>query len=154
MSMPIQHCTIPKSICCTVATKISLKFIQSFAIQLAIVQCWTHCTQTLTVISVPSQRAGMAIKRALADQQIAWWKQNHEILCIHNVKQQQLVSQSIWTVCFCPVRTEPINCDRQLKCKKPVFNKNKTRKGQFIDSMAFQRNFPLFLKIFPLYVRW
>lgn len=86
INMHTQHCTIQKSICCTVATKISLKPIQNFAIQSIIVKCWTQCSLVHTVISELNQRAGMAIKKVLADQQIVWLKQNHEILFI-NQKQ-------------------------------------------------------------------
>lgn len=79
MSMHIQRCTIRRYICCMVATKISSKHIQNFAIQSIIVKCWIQCLQVHTVISVQSQRAGMAIKRQLVDRQIVWLKPNHEI---------------------------------------------------------------------------
>lgn len=79
MSMRIQHYIIQKSICCMVVIKISLKHTQIYVIQLVIVKCWIQCLRVHIAIFVQSQRAGVAIKKVLADQQIAWLKQNHEI---------------------------------------------------------------------------
>lgn len=79
MSMPTQHYTIPRSICCTVATKTSSNHIQIYAFRTATGPCLIQNSPMNIVTSALSQRAGMVIRKIRADQQTVWFEQIHEI---------------------------------------------------------------------------